>query len=98
MVVVYIILALVSPGLLAILTYFLLQWKKTLPGGREVAKLREELESMRRDYAQLKAEHTDMLLGLERATRRLEKRLDQFTGIDAPAPEPPRREPPQRQL
>jgi len=98
MVAVYIILAVMSPALLGILTHFILSWKKAGSGGKEVVKLREELEALRRDYAQLKQDHTDMLLGLDATVDRLERRLDQLTGIETPPSEAGRREPPQRQL
>jgi ubiquinone biosynthesis protein UbiJ len=94
---VYIILALMSPALLGIITHFILSWRKA-PGSKEVAKLRQELDALRRDYAQIKADHTDMLLGLEASVHRLDARLDQLTGIDEAPATPQGRPTPQRQL
>ncbi|NLC56549.1 MAG: hypothetical protein GX774_06915 [Armatimonadetes bacterium] len=98
MVAVYILLVLMSPALAGIVFWFLLEWRKHSGGGKETVRLRQELEALRRDYAQLKADHTDMLLGLNAAVSRLDARLDQLTGIEEPAAEPPRQEPRQRQL
>lgn len=98
MVGVYVLLVLVSPALAAIFAWFLLEWRKHGGGGREVARLREELADLRRDYLQLKADHNDMLLGLNAAVSRLEAYLPPSSQVEETAPEPPHPEPPQRQL
>lgn len=95
---VYVLLVLLSPALAGILAWFLLEWRKQGGGGKEVARLREELEELRRDYTQLKADHNDMLLGLNAAVSRLEACLDPSSRAAGPVPEPPHPEPPQRQL
>ena len=98
MVFVYILLALVSPGLLAILGWILIEWRKAGGGGKETARVRQDVEALRREFAQVKADHTDVLLGLNAVVARLESRLDGLTGIEQAAPGPARPEPPQRQL
>ena len=104
---VQIALVLMSPGLLGILTWFLLERRKLGGGAKEARALRSELgrtqqemARLRGDYEQLKEDHTAMLLHLEETTRRLEARMDRYAGIEAPPPESAsvHREPPQRQL
>ncbi len=92
------ILGVVTIVITPIVFWYLLERRKIGLGGKDAAQLREQLAALRSDYEQLKADHNDMLLGLNAGMRRMEARLDQHLGIDAPAPDTTRREPPQRQL
>lgn len=94
-----IILALMSPGLLAIFTKFLLHWRE-LGNVRkeEMWELRRQIAQMRDEMKELKGDHSRVLLDLEATTRRLETRVDRLSGIDAPPPEAQFRPPVERQL
>lgn len=83
---------------LRVVTNFLLQWRRT-GSSQELAELRRQVAELARDYQQVKADHTDTLLGLEAGMQRLEARLDALTGVPA-APDSPQaaRPPQQRQL
>lgn len=83
---------------------FLTKWREA-GGGKEAGRLRQDLTevqdklaALQADYEQLKADHNDMLLGLETSRQRLEARLDRLAGIDVPAPDAEPRPPVQRQL
>ncbi|MBI3948255.1 MAG: hypothetical protein HY321_20230 [Armatimonadetes bacterium] len=80
-----ILLVLVSPGLLAILGWFILELRKG-GGGKEVRRLRQELDELRRDYEQTKADHNDTLLGLVSAVDRLEEAGGRRAGVETTPP------------